>query len=243
MLRYFIPVAIFAMTAITMQPLSIYAEDVSSDPSWKSNVELGAVQTSGNTHTLTVNAKVKSIYDSDDWRATIAGNAINSSANNATTAEKYDTNIQGDWKFSQRDYLFMRLGFESDRFTGYKQRTSETIGYGRQLIKTATLEWKSDIGGGLRQSKLVNKASITDAIVRAATSAAWQFSESSKLTEDINTEGGGKGWTSKSVSALQTSLNSHLSSKISFSLTHNSVVPVNTKKLDVETAITLVVNF
>ncbi len=213
------------------------------EQAWKTNIELGAVQTAGNTHTLTVNAKAKSIYESEAWRTTITGNAVNSSANNATTAEKYEASLQEDWKMSERDYLFIRFGFESDRFAGFKRRTSETVGYGRQLIKSDTFEWKAEIGGGLRQSKLTDKTSTSEAIARASTNAAWQFSESSKLTEDLSTEGGAKGWTSKSVTALQTALNSHLSSKISLSLTHNSKVPTGTKKLDTETAITLVVNF
>ncbi len=210
---------------------------------WKNNIELGAVQTSGNTHTLTINAKARTVYESDLWRITINGNAINSSANHITTAEKYDASLQGDRKITKRDYLFTRLSFESDRFAGFRKRTSETVGYGRQLIKTDSFEWKAEIGGGLRQSRRTDHTSTSETVARASTDTAWHFSEASKLTEELNTEGGAEEWTSKSVTALQTALNSHLSSKISLSLTHHSQVPLNTKKLDIETAITLVVNF
>jgi len=236
---------ISTLCCVLIPAFAAHAADIApdEDSAWKNNIELGAVQTSGNTHTTTVNAKLKSEYENDDWRTTITGSALNSTANKATTAEKYDGSLQEDWKMTERDYLFIRFGFESDRFAGFKRRTSETVGYGRQLIKTDNFNWKAEIGGGLRQSKLTDKTSTSEAIARAATNAAWQFSESSKLTEDMSTEGGAKGWTSKSVTALQTALNSHLSSKISLSLTHNSSVPTGTRKLDTETAITLVVNF
>ncbi|MDX8406995.1 MAG: DUF481 domain-containing protein [Mariprofundaceae bacterium] len=236
---------IFTLLCTCALSAPLFAADapVAAAPAWKNNIELGAVQTSGNTHTTTVNARLKSEYENDNWRTTITGSALNSTANKATTAEKYDASLQQNWKFSVRDYLFARFSFESDRFAGFKRRSSETVGYGRQLIKSDSFAWKAEIGGGLRQSKLTDKTSTSEAIARAATNAAWQFSESSKLSEDLNTEGGARGWTSKSVTALQTALNSHLSSKISLSLTHNSSVPANTRKLDTETAITLVVNF
>jgi len=218
-------------------------EATASTATWKNSIELGAVLTSGNTRTTTLNAKGKSVYENDAWRTTVKGSAINSSSSTSTTAEKYDASIKEDWKFSERGYLFLRLSFESDRFSGFKRRTTETIGYGRKLVKTDTFEWSAEIGGGLRQNRLTDNTSNTEGIARASTDADWQFNESSKLTQDLNTEGGANGWTSKSVTALQTALNSHLASKISLSLTHNSQVPAGRKKLDTETAITLVINY
>jgi len=122
------------------------ADESTKNPSpWKNNVELGAIQTSGNTHTTTVNAKAKSIYESEAWRTTVTGDAISSSSNNATTSEEYNASIQEDWKIDSRNYMFLRAAFESDRFTGFKRRISESMGYGRQLIKTNNFEWKSEI--------------------------------------------------------------------------------------------------
>jgi len=222
---------------------SIADESITTPSPWKNNVELGAIKTSGNTHTTTVNAKAKSVYESEAWRTTVIGDAVSSSSNNATTSEKYNASIQEDWKMDSRNYIFLRGAFESDRFSGFKRRISETAGYGRQLIKTTNFEWKGEIGGGLRQSRLTNNTSTSEGIVRSATDVDWQFSEASKLTQDLSTEGGKKGWTSNSTTALQTKLNSHLASKIALSFKHNSKVPTGTKKLDTETAITLVLNF
>jgi len=244
MFRHF-PLMALTFACVMLPALTSAAEGEIPAPTspWKNNIELGAVQTSGNTHTTTLNAKAKSVYDADEWRTTATGSAVGSSANKVTTTEKYNAGIQTDWKFSKRDYIFVRGSFESDRFAGFKRRTSETVGYGRQLIKTDTFDWKAEIGGGLRQAKLTDRTTTSEAIARAASNVAWQFSEASKLSEDISSEGGAKGWTSKSVTALQTALNAHLASKISLTLDHNSKVPAGTKKLDIETAITLVVNF
>lgn len=45
------------------------------------------------------------------------------------------------------------------------------------------------------------------------------------------------------MTGLQQKLNSHLSSKIALQLDHNSKVAAGIKKLDIQTAITLVISF
>ncbi len=229
-----------AFAALSLSAAPAHAAD---DAGWQGSIELGAVQTSGNTRTTTLNARLNTSRDAGAWRSRLAGSAISSTSNRTATAEKYDLSFQQDWKFTERDFIFARAGFESDRFAGYRQRTSETLGYGRQLVKTDRADWKGDIGGGLRQTNPVAGRRENEVVARASSQFAWQLSEAAKLTEDIRTEGGAKGWTSKSVTALQTALNAHLSSKISLALTHNSRVPAGVKKLDAESSITLVVSF
>lgn len=211
---------------------------------WTNDAELGAVQTAGNTQTLSLNAKIKSVYEQDQWRATLSGSAVNAKSNKATTAEKYDTSLQGDWKLNPIEYVFARTSFESDRFAGYKRRFNETGGYGRQLIDTEQLNWKGELGGGLRQTTPTNQQpSEFSVVARLATDVSWQFSKTSKLSETFSTEGGAKGWTTKSLTALQSALSEHLSSKISLGLTHNTKVPAGVKRLDSETMVTLVISF
>ena len=225
---------------IIASPLA-YAEEEASN--WKNNIELGAVLTSGNTKTLTMNSKLKTVHDGKYLRDTITGSANNSSDNNQTTAETYKASFQEDWKITERDYLFLRLGFESDRFAGFKRRFSETMGYGRDLIKNDLLQWKIELGGGLRQSHFTNLSKKNELIMRSATALKWKISDSATFTQDLSTEGGKSGWATESVTALQHALNSHLSSKISFKVEHNSKVVAPIKSTDLETAITLVVNF
>lgn len=225
--------------------LSLIQQAIADDnrSSWENNIELGAVRTAGNTQTMTLNSQLKISHNHKKIRSTVSGSANNASDKNATTAEKYTASIQEDWKITPRDFIFFRGAFESDRFAGFRHRYSETMGYGRELIKSPTFDWRFELGGGLRQSQMTNLTKHNEAIMRSATMMAWQISDSAKLIEELSTEGGKSGWSSKSVTALQHKLNSHLSSKISLKMDHNSKVSGATKKLDVETAITLVVNF
>jgi len=235
---------IFALLlACTLAVPAIAAEVEKTADDWDNSSEIGALQTAGNTHTMTLNAKTKLSHDATSHRETLEASAHASTDRNQTTAEKYTASLQEDIKVSERDYLFVRFGFESDRFSGFRRRTAETVGYGRDLVVADGFKWNLELGGGLRQSKLLNHSSTNEAIVRAATLAEWQVADGAGLSEKLSTEGGKSGWASISVTALKQKLNSHLASNISLTLVHNSNVPVGTKKLDIETAITMVVDF
>ncbi len=234
---------IFTLLMICSLAMPALAADVQPTDEWKNSSEIGALQTSGNTRTLTLNAKTRMSHEGRHLRDTFEASAHAATDRNTTTAEKYTASLQEDWKITDRDYLLLRIGFITDRFSGFRRRTSETIGYGRDLIKSDAFEWNMELGGGLRQSKLTNNTSNNESIVRGSTRAQWQIADSATLIQKLSTEGGKSGWASKSVTALQQKINSHLASKISLTLEHNSKVPTGRKKLDIETAITLVVNY
>ena len=161
-----------------LMPAVAVAADIEATNQWKNSSELGALQTSGNTRTLTLNAKTRISHTGRYLRDTFEAGAHAAMDHNNTTAEKYSASLQEDWKISERDYLFVRFSFNSDRFSGFRRRTSETIGYGRDLIINDGFKWNVELGGGLRQSKLTNKTSNNEGIIRGATRAQWQIVDS-----------------------------------------------------------------
>ena len=237
MRRLLIIISILAFSGLAHAEDTVQAE---VEKPWHSDLELGFVQTGGNTQTQTLNAKAKLVWDADELRSTFEGAAISSKDGQATTAEKYSASIQEDWKISKIDYLFGRVGFTTDRFDGFKRRLRETVGYGRDLIKSSELYWKAEIGAGLRQTTFTTNEKQNDVIGRASTAVKWKINDAATFTQELSSEGGKQGFVSNSVTAIQQKLNSRLSTKISFSAQHTSKVPVATKKLNTETAISLV---
>jgi len=207
---------------------NVYAEE----GEWASNVELGYVQTGGNTQTKTIHSKLKSILDIDRFRTTLEGSVLNSSDQVKTTAEKYTASLQEDWKFSKKSYVLLRLAFDSDRFAGIKTRYVETVGYGRTLLNDDVWHGNMEIGVGSRQTQLIPSQRKNDVIARASTGWKWFMTEHTTLAQTLNTEGGKEGFLSHSVTSLQQQINETLSSKIAFSSEHTSKVPVGVKKLN-----------
>jgi len=210
---------------------------------WASNVELGYVQTGGNTQTKTINSKLKAVQEKDVFRTTIEGSALSSSDQAKSTSEQYTASLQEDWKFSQRSYVLARLAFDTDRFGGIKTRYMETLGYGRTLLKDEAWHWTAEVSAGLRQTQLIPVQRQNDVISRLATHIAWKMNPRATLAQALVTEGGHNGFLSHSVTSLQQKLNDMLSSKISFAAKHSSKVPAGIKKLDTEMSVTLVLSY
>jgi len=208
-----------------------------------SEAELGAVLTSGNTKTQTINAKLKSIYARETWRLTLKASAYNNSDGTRTTAEKYEASLKGDYKLSDNSYVFALGEYENDRFGGYEFRIREIAGYGRNLYKSDAISATGELGAGGRHSRLVNNGTEHEPIARATGDLVWTITDHAKLTEEAQVEAGRNGFVSKSVTALQNEIIGNLSSKIAMTLRHTSQVPAGTKKLDTETAITLLYKF
>ena len=218
-----------------------WAEDVVQSSNWTSALELGYVQTGGNTQVRTLNTKANMVHDGAYFRTTAKGTALSTTDRNATTAEKYSASLQGDWKFSEYDYAFGRVGFDTDRFGGFKHRISETLGYGRTLMKDTVFDWNIELGTGARQTTFAaSNKKKNELIGRAATALKWTISDSASFMQSLRTEGGKEGMVTHSVTALQNNIGGHLSSKVSFELQHTSKVPVATKNTNTEVSIALV---
>lgn len=222
----------------------VFAEESQEEKSnWKVSAEIGYVATSGNTQTETLNAKGNAAYDGDTWRHTGEVTALKASDNNITTAEKYTTFYQVDYKIKDPNFLFGNVNYENDKFSGFEYRATESIGYGRRLVGEEDLTLDVEIGPGARQSKPDVGKTQHEAIVRGAVKLAWQISETSKFTEVLTVESGEDVTITKSVTGLSSKINGYLSMKITYTYKNTSEVPIGLDETDTETAVTLVFNF
>ena len=226
------------IAALMTSPVVTVAEE-----SWKSELEIGFIQTSGNTEVESMNAKGKSIYATKPWRTTLEGSAMKVSDGVTTTAEKYDLSLQEDRKFGNSSYMYARISYVEDRFAGVSSRTSETIGYGFDIIELEDKQWNAEIGAGFRQIASTDGLKTRDDVGRLSTSFNWKVSQTAKFSQLLKTEGGENGFVTNSVTSLLNQINGHMSSKISFSAQHTSEVPQGTNNWSKETAVSLVFSY
>lgn len=225
-----------------MLPISAvtYAETAAPESTWKGNVEVGFVQTAGNTETETLNAKAKAETEREKWRHTVNLEALNSSDQGTSTAERYFVSGQSNYKFGNRHFVYGLITYEDDRFSGYDYRATESIGYGRRVVDEPVLTLDLEVGPGARQSKLDSGESQDELMARGAAKLAWKVSDTSKFTEDLTTEVGEDVTVTKSVTALSAKVNSSLATKLTYTVKNTSDVPPGIHKTDSEMAVTLV---
>lgn len=218
------------------------AQAAETDP-WSGNVQLGYLATSGNTENSNLNAGFEIGYSAGKWTHSVAAFAINASEANATTAEAYELGWKSERDLSEVDFLFGRLNWRKDRFSGYPTQFSQSVGYGRRLIDTTAHKLNAEIGGGARQADRADGTTENDLIVRAGLDYQWQFSETAAFTQDFSVESGQDNTYMESISAISARLIGELAIVASFTVKNNSDVPAGTEKTDTYSAVSLKYQF
>ncbi|HEX2138569.1 MAG TPA: DUF481 domain-containing protein [Woeseiaceae bacterium] len=226
-----------ALHAYAQQPPAAAAAP-EPDP-WLAKVTLGYLATSGNTESSSLNSGFSVAYASGDWQHSLDGTAINASEDGQTTAEAYALGWKSEYNLTDTDFLFGRVDWRQDRFSGYDQQLSETIGYGRRLIDTGAHVLNAEIGAGARQSDLADGSSESEGILRAGLDYLWQFSETAQFTQVLAAESGSENTYLESVSALTARLAGNLAMVASYTIRNNSSVPTATENTDTFTALSL----
>lgn len=210
---------------------------------WKGAGEIGYVATTGNTDTSNLTARLGVTNERDHWRHNLALEALNTQDDGDTTAERYLATWQSDYRFSENEYLFGRVAYEDDKFSGYEYRITETVGYGRRVLDRRNMTLDLEAGPGARQSKLEDGNTENEFVARLAAHYAWQISEHAKFTEDLSSDIGEDATITKSVTGLKAKINGNLAMKVTFTVENTSDVPDGVDKTDTETAVTLVYGF
>ena len=245
------------------------AEEVKAEkiPTWKSNVELGYVSSSGNSETTSINGAFGATYEVDVWKHAISLKSLFSAATDAdtnedkTSAERYTFQAKTDYKFSDDGYAFAVVDYDDDRFSDNDYQTSLALGRGFKFALSETSNLDLEIGLGYRQTKkkafvietelspgvlvftIFPEEKINESIVRLAANYTADITEHSKFEQKFSVEAGDENTVSKSYTGLSANIAENLALKISLTATHQSDVREGIEALDTITAVTVVFNF
>lgn len=217
-----------------LAPLAAAAEP------WSGELAAGYLATAGNSQTQSLNGKLALDYTTSLWKNAFLATAISSADNEGSTAERYTVGDKLDYNFSERDYAFLALEWEKDLFGGIRERTSQTVGYGRHVLTGPVHRLDLEAGAGARQTE----AGITgerddDLIGRLFGKYSAQLSETSSFVQTLKLETGDTNTFTESVSELKASILGNLAAALSYTVRHNSDVPAGTEKTDTFTAVNL----
>lgn len=234
---------ILALAAVL--PFAALAAESEADKGpWAGEVSAGYVATSGNTETSSTNGKLELIYDSKLWRNTFNASALHSKNTtdapapltgtvDVVTAEQYKAGDKLDFNFTEHDYAFVAVEWELDRFGAIRERTSETLGYGRKILTGPLHTLELEIGGGARQLEAQGSSETSsDSIGRGRIAYRWNFSEASFFGQTVKVESGKNNTSTESVTEVKLTLIGKLFATASFTLRNNSDVPPLTEKTD-----------
>lgn len=207
---------------------------------WKGEAGAGLLATSGNSDTQSANGKFLLDYLETRWKNSFTATALGNSDEDETTAERYTVGNKLDYNFTDRDYVFGAVDWEKDLFGGFRERTAETVGYGRHVLTGPVHLLDAEIGGGARQTKeQVTGDRESEAIGRVGGKYVWTISETSAFAQALKVEYGSSNTFTESVSELKLSVVGNIFASISYTVRNNSDVPEGTDKTDTFTAVSL----
>jgi putative salt-induced outer membrane protein len=220
-------------------PLVLFAAQEQEDDPWSGKATLGYLATSGNTENSTLNTAVEVGFTRGNWTHLVDAFAITASENEVTTAEAYELGWKSERKLSDHDFLFGRLQWRKDLFGAYATQFSQTVGYGRHLIDIDAHKLNAELGIGARQSELQNTIKENETILSAGAYYTWLFSETAEFRQSLSMEAGGENTYVESVTAISAKLFGDLALVASYTIKHNTDVPLLTEKTDTYSALSL----
>ena len=248
-----------ALTALTT---TVFAEDEEKRP-WEVEVDLGAIATSGNTETTSMQFKVDAKQNLEKWANQYIFSSLfkedevkqdDDTTETEKTAEKYF----GSAKFAyllgiEKAYLFGIGSYTDDKFGAYRTYSTVAFGYGNWLYSSPTLNWFVEAGPGYFEGEKVILSddetipdSITDesgAMLRLATALEWQITNTAVFKQVVSVEAGSDNTRTVSETSLASSISERLKMKVGFDVSNDTEVAPGKEKTDTTTYVNLVYSF
>ena len=236
-----------AVVILVMISGAAHAQTASGEPEeegpWSGSASLGFLSTSGNTDTTSYNMAFAISHTRNQWTHAFDTAANGASESNSTTAEAYQAGWKTSYDFSEHSYLFGAANWRKDRFSGVDEQLSGAAGYGRRIIDTPVHLLSAEVGAGYRSLDFQDNTSDNGAIVTLGADYIWTFSETSNFEQNIIVESGSANTFLESISAVRARLLGDFAIVLSYTVRHNTDVPIGSQKTDKLTAISLELAF
>lgn len=247
---------------LSLLTATAFAADEKKRP-WDIEVDLGAIATSGNTETTSIQAKLDAKQNLENWENQYILSSLfkedevtqdDETASKEKTAEKYFASAKFAYLLGvEKSYLFGFGSHTQDYFGAYRRYNTIALGYGDWLYSSNTLNWFVEAGPGYFEGEKViqsNDPAVPDslrdesgAILRAATALEWKITATAEFKQTISVESGSDNTRTQSETSLSTSITEAMKMKVGFAVANDTDVAPGKEKTDTTTFVNLVYNF
>lgn len=211
---------------------------------WEGKVQAGASFASGNSDNLAVGLAIDAARTSGDFVHNVTAFIDIAESNNVTTQKRWGAAYQLDWNFSDRSYVYGRLSYEEDEFSGFDYRIFSGVGVGHFLYKSEPFTWKIEGGPGFRYSPIDATREVDEQFAAyAATEIDWIIRDGVSFGQDVNVTWTSATTTIQSVTSLTTDLTDSLSTALGFEYRYETDPPLGRENSDTVARASVVYGF
>jgi putative salt-induced outer membrane protein len=216
-----------------------HGQETETEKGFSGDVRLGFESTTGNTDTQSLAAAVSAKYLRGVWvySGRISGSGRQDNGINAE--EQYHAELKAQRHYGEKNYLYGQILYDRDRFAGVVRQLYETVGYGRQIVKTEKQELNLEVGVGARQTRLLDDTDADDAVLQLGGDYHWQINDHVSFKQELTVNRGSDNTYTMSLSTLESSLAGNLSLLLSYRVDNNSQVPAGSTNTDTKTILAL----
>lgn len=243
-MKTLLPILVVLCLAYQSSALAATADEPSP---WSGNVQFGYSGTGGNTQDNNVSSKLNLIFQKDKWTNSLKLDGLFSNNSETTTAERYASNVELNYNFKKRMFVFATNNTIYDKFATYDASITSAIGYGMRVLDLSTFSVDLQMGPGYRDARVAGTQKYDNEITGyAASTINWAVSKTANLQEVITFNTGENNTVTTAQSSITADIVGNLGMQTSFTVTHNSQIPASstkTKKTDYVTDVTFLFSF
>ena len=223
--------------------LSCQAASAQDFYKFSSQLELGAIFTSGNTNDENVRFKGSVSALRGSWEHNLSVDGFRSSKQKQLAAQRVYTIAGSTFTFREDNFILSRAAHEDDRFSGFDSQSDISVSYGQLLLRDRVgMSLNYTVGAGVRNSRSPEE-DFSEGIIRLSTGYSWDISDNALFIQNFSLEAGESSNISRSETSIQSDIMKNLSMKFTVKLKHQSVVPPERKATDTESSVTLLLRF
>jgi putative salt-induced outer membrane protein len=210
---------------------------------WTGRAELGGYRSTGNTDSLGVAAVVDATREGLNWRHKFHGQIDYNENQGSTTREHYLASYEPNYKIDDRLYIYGSALYEADRFLGYYDRVSASIGAGYNVIKTPAVKFDVELGPAYRHTYFTNGVMQDSPAARGTLDFSWKVLPGLTLSQTGSAYAQRYNSTVSGTTAIDAKLIGPLSAKLSYYVQYESEPPEASVSTDTTSRASLVYSF
>ncbi len=210
---------------------------------WRGRAELGGYLTTGNSETMGAAGVLDLTREGLQWRHKVRLQADYQRSLGITTREHYLASYEPNFKIDSRRYIYGASQFESDRFLGYTQRYSSSVGAGYSAIQTPSMKLDLELGPAYRYTAFTDATTQSSIAARGSVDFGWKLAPGLTLTQVASAYLQHYNSTVSGTTAIAAKVLGPLSAQVSYVVQYESLPPVGRRTTDTTSRASLVYTF
>ncbi|MGU3391338.1 DUF481 domain-containing protein [Sphingomonas sp. M1A8_2b] len=210
---------------------------------WSGKAEVGGYRSTGNSDTAGATAVIDLNREGLRWRQKFHAQADYQENLNITTREHYLASYEPNYKIDERAYIYGVAQYEGDRFLGYFNRYSTSIGAGYSVIKTAGTKLDLELGPAYRYTEFTDNTEQSSIAARGTANFSIRILSGLSVSQVASAYVQKYNSTLSGTTALTAKLIGPLSAALSYNVQYESEPPLGSVSTDTTSRASLVYSF